>query len=176
MGDTAKNIDWNPANSTLGQTFTGGGGSVFKSDVLDPRQSTLGQFAQGNYGNALNQTVGGIGKGLKAGWDIQGGVLNPLGGINDVSAGVSGAPQAEKRRQQDQQNQAADYMGVQRDQQAQEMQRQQQEQQAAAQKAQQDKLNQYNLSQQSIADEDAFTKARNAARRAQGQTLFGAWG
>lgn len=28
----------------------------------------------------------------------------------------------------------------------------------------------------SIADEDAFTRARNAARREKGNTLFGAWG
>lgn len=174
MGDTRTNIDWDPSHSTIGQTITGQSGSAFKNpDIYDPNQSTGAQFAKGNYGEAANQALGGAKNLVQLGWNMEEGMLNPFKQAGDTYDTISGKPQAEKRHDQDVKNQTADYEGVQR---AQEIQRQQQEQQASAQKAQQDKLSAYNLQQQGVADEDAFTKARNAAIKAKGQTLFGAWG
>jgi hypothetical protein len=174
MGQTASNINWNPGDSTLGRTLTGQEGSAFKDpNIWNPAQSTLGQFAQGNYDNALNQTMGGIGNAVNVGNDLGKTLWNPIGAGLDLGNSIGGQTQARNRQKQDEQNQAADYAGVQRDQQAQEQARQQQ---AAAQKAQQDKLNSYNLQQQTASEADAFTQARNAARRAKGTTLFGAWG
>ncbi len=174
MGDTVSNINWNPGDSTLGRTLTGQDGSAFKDpNIYDPRQSTLGQYAQGNYGEALNQTMGGIGNVRNVGNDLGKTLWNPIGAGLDLGNSIGGQPQATKRRQQDEQNQAADYAGFQKEQNAQAVAR---DQQAAAQKAQQDKLNSYNLQQQTASEEDAFTQARNAARRARGTTLFGAWG
>lgn len=46
----------------------------------------------------------------------------------------------------------------------------------AANQANQNYLNQQSTLAQSTADEDAYTAARNAARKAKGTTLFGAWG
>lgn len=173
MGDTAK-VDWDPGHSTFGQTLTGGSGSAFKNpNVYDPNQSTLGAFGRGEYGNAFNQTVGGLKNTVKAGADIGLGALNPQKTYSDLYNSVGGEPQAAERRQRDITNQNADNDALVQQEQ---MQQQAGQQQAAAQKAQQDKLNSYNLQQQGVADEDAFTQARNAARKAKGTSLFSAWG
>ena len=174
MGDTRTNIDWDPSHSTIGQTITGQSGSALKGGVnWNPLDSTPGALAQGNFSGAANQAIGGAQNLANFGKDLNAGLLAPAAGIGALYNSATGQPQAAKRRDQDVAGQTAEndarIFGEQQ-------QQQQAQQQAAEQKAQQDKLSAYNLQQQGVADEDAFTKARNAAIKAKGQTLFGAWG
>lgn len=162
MGDTASKINWNPLDSPLFQ------GTV----DWNPLNSTLGQLAQGNYGEAGRGAAGGV-QNLANTWkDIGMGFVNPGAAYKDIYGSISGETGARQRREQDifgqQQDQArrqAEYAGW----------NQQMNQQQAAQKRNQDYLNRYSADQAATADADAYQRAKDAARRAKGTQLFGAY-
>lgn len=178
MGDTASGINWNPGDSIFSRTIMGQNGGAFKGGVdWNPGNSTLGQAAQGNWGEAGRGLAGGVQNSMNLNKDLLGGLAAPLGGIRDVGESMFGTPQAAMRKRRDDLNAAQ--QGAQE--QAQGNQQRQQEAYNAQQLASQNQANQaYQTGQatqdQSLAAEDAFTQARNAARKAKGQTLFGGWG
>ena len=158
MGQSGGAKDWNP------------------NQVKD---STLGQFGQGNYGEAGRGASGALQNSMDFNRDLVGGLANPVMGISDVANSMGGQDAAAERRKQ----QFSDF-GVAEQRQG-EQQRQAQARQAFQGQQDQAKLasdtaNKTYQDQQagltkSLDDENAFNAARNARRKATGQTLFGGW-
>ncbi len=174
MGDTAKNINWNPGDSSASRAIMGQSGGIKGAD-WNPLNSTTGQVAQGNYGalrgplqNSVNFTK-----------DLLGGIAAPLSGIQDLGASAAGIPQAAARHEKD--LASAQVQGAQEQAYGQQQQGLAQQQQAtdAAQQATNDANALYQKNQAGLTDtlnsENAFNAARNAARKAKGNTLYGAW-
>lgn len=166
MGDTAKNVNWNPAESPIwkGQQDN------------DIGNSTLGQFWKGNYAEAGRGAAGGVGNLSNISKDLGMGLANPIKGVGDLGNALGGQPQAEdrfqeKRRGIDAENSKREQMDRYQSQQNEmNLQRQQ-----ADNKRNSDYLQGVETQKKGTADEDAFNRARLAARRAKGNTLFGAY-
>ena len=162
MGNSGGGIDWNPGNSPL-----------FKGGVdWNPGDSTLGQAAQGNWGEAARGAGGGLKNAMNLSQDLWSAAASPLGAAKDAYQTISGEKQAAERHRNDVTNADAENA--------------RQQQIAAQNKAQADAAaaaNQKNLDYQSqqaamtssLGAEDAFNRARNAARQAKGTALFGAY-
>jgi hypothetical protein len=164
-----KSIDWNPMNSTLGTALKGDVGKAWEQtkSSLDPRQSTAAQLLSGNTDTALQQMQGGAQDLVGMGQDLYGAALS--GG-----AGVRGQWESKEAAQR----RANDMAGLDAQNQQNMIAQQGQEQERT--RAEAEKKNQDYLASQAKfsageAEMDALTRARKAARKAKGQSLFGAW-
>jgi len=176
-GGNGFNINWNPGDSTLGRTISGQQGGAFKGGIdWDPRNSTMGQAAQGNWGEVGRGVTGGIQDAANFNKNLLGGLAAPGAALYGGVDSMFGTPQAALRKKHD--DAASTAQGAQEQAQG-NYQKQQEAYNQQQQKASTDANNAYQSQQatlnQSLADEDAFTAARNAARRAKGTSLFGAY-
>ncbi len=74
MGNSGGGIDWNPGNSPL-----------FKGGVdWNPGDSTLGQAAQGNWGEAARGAGGGLKNAVNLSQDLWSAAASPLGAAKDA--------------------------------------------------------------------------------------------
>jgi hypothetical protein len=189
MGNPGGGVDWDPSHTSLGTQLKNAGvgvnvlnpaqavGQTMKDNGLgfdsDWRNSTLGQATQGNWNKVGNDVAGNFMQSINPrtlGHDM--GPLTEAFSANDY---ISGRTQAQGR-ENEKQNQIAEEN--QRAQAAQEAAARQAAQLAAQQAADQrnrDYLGSQASAQASQADEDAFLAARNAARRARGNPIFGAY-
>ncbi len=168
------NIDWNLANSTAARTLTGQSGGAFSGGVdWDPRNSMLGQAAQGNWGEAGRGAMGGLQNAAGFNAQLLGGLASPAASIAGLVDSASGQPQAAARHKKDELS--SEQLGAQQqgERQAGEA---QQARAAADARRNAEFLTGQATANQTAADEDAFTAARNASRRARGNTLYQGWG
>lgn len=159
-------IDWDPFHSTLGTAVSGNPGAAWEQvkSSINPADSTAGTLLKGNIGKAGQDIAGGIQNGINANLDILG-------------AGVTGVPGAIYQQQgreaaQRQQVDRANAAGA--NQQAIDQQMQANATAAANQKNMDYQSQQANMNA-SLGAEDAYNRARNAARQARGTALFGAY-
>lgn len=134
-------------------------------DNADPRKSSLGKLWSGDTGGFGSDVASGFGQVVDKGQKVNEFMLNPVGtvakGYGDATGGgnVSTDPSDEFYAGQAAESQAAQAEAAQR----------------ARDKQNQDYLKSQQTVASGIADEDAFMQARNAARRAKGNKLFGAF-
>lgn len=162
MGNTASNINWNPGDSPLWKGTTD----------WDPRNSTLGQMSQGNWGETARGLEGGFNNAFNLSKDLTGAVVAYGQALGQIDQSISGVGAAADRRKKLLDDQNADNIAKQqRDAQAQYQFGLQQQ----GDKKNQDYLAQMKQQEQNTADEDAFIRARNAARQAKGTALYGGY-
>lgn len=156
------NIDWNPGNSPL-----------WKGTVdWNPLNSTPGQAVRGNWGEAGRGAMGGIENAAALSGQLASAALNPTGAIDSLSQSISGETQAAQRRKRDLAGVDARDAQLASERAAADAQARQT---AEANKRNQDYQSQQASMSAALGAEDAFTKARNAARKAKGTQLFGAF-
>ena len=162
MGDGGSSIDLNPAH---GQLWSGG-------TNWNPLDSTLGQLGQGNFQEAGRGAVGGLQRNFADAGRITKDVLLPIAGGNDLANEISGTKGIKKRAAEDEAGRNA------YDAQQQQIQRQaEQQQKASADAAAKNKeyTDQQSQLSDSAGEADTFNRARAAARRAKGSTMFGGY-
>ena len=132
-------------------------------DNADPRKSSVGKLWGGDVGGFAGDVGSGLSDVASKGQKVNEFMLNPIGTTAQAFGGkgnVSDAPSDEYLGEQQAMGQANAAEQAQR----------------AKDKQNQDYLKSQQTMTQGVADEDAFIQARNAARKAKGNSLFGAWG